>query len=245
MATLAQGFEIYVDGSDLACFFKTFGTRHGAGEVDTTFLCNDGDMSFLPGPKDAGLSVEGAFDYDATDADGVNDILKTAYDAQSNLVTTAANATMAAGGIAIMCNGPITNYSVETPLNQLVMANFEVRNSGGIYYGSWIDTKMDADTETKNSASLDNGAETTNGGLFQAHLILESDSDASSGGTSIILQHSTDDAAWADLVATQAFSGTFDGLHSVVSSIKTVHRYLRFQVTTDGVAHVVACFKRL
>lgn len=244
-ASVVKSHEVYLDGGELSCFFTSWRTSHEQQEVESTFLCSDGDRSFLPGLKSASLDCEGAFDYDTTDSDAVNDILSTAFNNQTELVVSIADATAAGGGLAVMGDGPITNYTVESPLGQITNANFSMRNDGNIYYGEWIDAKMDLDTETLNSSSLDNSASSSNGGIFHAHLILESDSDATSGGTSITLQHSANDSTWADLVASQSFSGFHDGVSSLVAASTTVNRYLRFQCTSDGVAHVVACFIRL
>lgn len=243
-ASVATGFQIFVNGADLAGFFKTVAPSYTVAELDSTCLNTSGNASYLPGVKDSALSVEGIADYADADNDGFNDILTAARSSGADVVVSIAYATVTAGGLAVMAGGPLTSYELISPLNQLNMASFGIKGNNAVGEGKWITAKMEASSGTNNSASLDNGAATSNGGIFHAHLFLEPASTATSGGTSIKLQHSTNNSTWADLVASQVFAGTFSAVRSQVAAGTTVNRYLRFQVVTDGEARIVACFSR-
>ena len=81
---------------------------------------------------------------------------------------------------------------------------------------------------TTNGASVNNGAATTNGLHANIHVTV------SSGGTwAFKIQHSTDGAAWADLVSFTINGSAINSEH--VSVAGTVNQYLRFVATrTSG-----------
>lgn len=242
MASISQNFVCLVDGSDLACALKSLGISHELSEVDSTHLCNTGDRTFKPSLKASTVNLSGSFDNDETTTDKIDNILSTAYENQASMVASMSLGTASAGGIAIMFDGAETNYEVSNELDQLIMASSDIRVSAGAYHGKWIYVGS-ADTETIDSASLDNTASTANGGLFHAHVHLESDSDATDA--SFVLQHSTDDSVWVDLVASTAIGGTNGAITSTVARGTTVNRYLRVQFTaTGGVAYGSASFHR-
>lgn len=242
-ASVATREYIYLNGAEVAEHLKSVAAASETEAVESTHLDSNGNKSFKPGLKNSTVPLEGSVEYDTTTEDTLADIIETARAAQDKNVLSVSEDAPSAGGNCLMSDGYITNDEINTPLGELINISLSVQNDGRLHRnGEWIAAKMDADTETLNSASLDNTASSANGGVFHAHLILESDSDATAGGTSIALQHSTDDAVWVDLVSAQTPSGTHGAVSATVTG--TVNRYLRIQVITDGVAHVVGCFKR-
>jgi hypothetical protein len=94
-------------------------------------------------------------------------------------------------------------------------------------------------TATTNSASIDNGAGSTDGFHANLHVI------ATAGGAdwALEIEHSTDDAAWSQLALFAADGSTLTSEYA--SGSGTVNQYVRFTGTrTNGTITVVCVFSR-
>lgn len=111
----------------------------------------------------------------------------------------------------------------------------------GSYYDNPFGVVLEYDqslSSTTNETSVDNGASSSSGGSAVLQVI------ASSGGTWVLkVQHSTDNAAWSDLIT---FSANGSAIATEFSSVTgTVNRYLRFQATrTTGTLTAICTFAR-
>lgn len=241
--------SVYANGHDLGGALKSISVAADVEVLDSTTLANTYRVP-VPGFKGGKFSASGVFANDGTNLDEIHNILAAAFTAGTNItITSTLGAAAVIGGDAVMLDSYATKYAVNVPLGQLIMVELDAEATNGIGWGKWLFNASVASTTT-NGASVNNGAATTNGGFFHAHLQNSTLSDVPTKAT-IKLQHATDDATWVDLIAASVFSDvgglpdTFGVLTSNVAAGTTVRQYLRASVTTDsGTATVQAAFAR-
>jgi hypothetical protein len=225
---IAKNITFLANGHNLATALKSFSPEATVEEIDATVLGNS-SRSWVTGFKSGTLSAEGIWNADGADADEIHDILSAAFVNSSTLVVTASLGSLAVGGDAVMMEGPEVKYGVNTPLGELIMASAELRASNGISFGKWLMSSQ-LNAGTTNGTAVDNGAATTNGGVFHVHLYND---DASDVDTKV--QHSTDGSTWVDLTNVNNLSSTHTAGSATVASGTTVNRYLRaVSVVTGG-----------
>lgn len=201
---IAKSDLFLVDGYNIACALKSFSPACSTEEVDATVLCST-YRAFESGFKSGSLSTEGIFDSDGTDLDEIHDVLSNAFDEGTARAITASVGNYALGGHVLMLDGCSVEYQVAMPLGQLIMSNAEMRSTNGLSSGKWL-ISAQRNAGTFNSTAVNNGAATTDGGLFHSHL----DNDDATG-VKVLCQHSTNGSAWVDLAesvyGTQATGG--------------------------------------
>lgn len=241
-ASIIQGVELYVDGFNPACAFRSLSIGKEADELESTSLCSNGNRTFKLGLKQGKMDLSGFYDYDGTDADETGNILNSAFDNQNQLVVSAGFAAIAAGGEAWLCRGGQVQHDVESVLNQIVMTSANIRAEDNVHRGVWLlDTNADGTTST--GSSVDNTSGTTNGGILHFHVWEESDSDATDAA--ITVEESSNDSDWSDLISETALGAASGALAIEVARGTSVARYLRATLTaTGGKAYAVAAFKR-
>jgi hypothetical protein len=121
-----------------------------------------------------------------------------------------------------------------------VKASGSVITSEGIDFGVVIDPETAITVDT-NGTAVDNGASTANGGVAHLHVT------AFSGLTSnsVIVEHSTDNAAWSTLGTFTLVTGTTSE-RLLITAGTTVNRYLRVRddVTGTGSCTRIVTFNR-
>jgi len=91
---------------------------------------------------------------------------------------------------------------------------------------------------TTTGTGLDNGADSTNGGHANLHVLV-----SSGGSWSLKVQHSTDNSSWSDLITFTSTGAAVGAEHKTVSG--TVNRYTRVLLTrTSGSLTPVISFAR-
>ena len=229
--------EIFVSGYDLTTFFRNLGFTNQQGTYDVTTFGATG-KTFIPGLTDGTITADGFFD---GGADLVDQVLSAAIGAASDgqwLVFPQGDAIGARGR---GCASVESNYQVTNPVDGAVTVSAAVQSDGGLD-GVVSLHALGAETATGESASVNNLASSANGGVafIQATAFT---------GTSVVVkvQHSTDNAVWADLVTFAAIDAARDYERVLVAAGTTVNQYLREQRasgTFSSVTHVVAFARR-
>lgn len=239
---IGKNIFFIVDGIRLHNALKTFSSAMEAEELDSTVLGSSGAFrTFVSGFKNGSLSLEGIWDSDTTNNDKIHDVLKAAFDSQTAKQLLASFGTIAIGGPALMLrDSKVLQYGISPNVGELIMATAELRADNAIEPGLWL-FNGNATSASVNGTSVDNAAASTNGGHYQGHTYLESDSTATD--SSFKLQHSTDNSVWADVEAAQSVGATKGSISRVVTG--TINRYTRIVFTaTGGKAYGVAALVR-
>jgi hypothetical protein len=198
------------------------------------------DMRYLAGRGDASVALTGYLD-DTTDAS--HDAFKSISIA-SSLVTVAMgnNATPTVGDIAACFDAQQVNYDVSPTLDDLVTFTADMKARG--FPIEWGTLLADATiTANGNQASVDQTAQTTSGGVGYLHI-----TSLSAGDTiTVLIEDSTDDAAWATLITFTLDGTAVDAERVATSTTETVDRYIRASYTVTGASisfPIVVAFKR-
>lgn len=226
--SLAKGLSIYANGVNLATALQSFSPQTEAEELDATVLAHT-SRSYEQGFKTASAQGAGVFRYDQTNLDEMHNILSAAFTTGSSVIVTGSPEVLTVGSPAYLMDAIESEYSINTPLGQLITVSTTVRSNNGLNFGEWLFSAAVDDTTT-NGASQDNGAATSNGGLFHVHV--QNPDEIS--GDDVILQHSDDDSIWVDLATVTLTGAANEALSATVAAGTTVERYVRVSATATG-----------
>lgn len=241
---MATGKNIFfiVNGVRLHNALKSFSADMTQDELDTTALGSTGAFrTFVGGFKNGNLDLEGIWAADTTNQDEIDDVMKAAFNNQSKLQVLASFGTIANGGPALMAaDASVLGWNVTPTVGELIMATANLRADNAIEPGLWH--YNNSATGASNGASVNNSADTTNGGHYQGHLYEESDSTAADA--SFTLQHSDDNAVWVDVEAAQSVGASVGAVSREVTG--TIEQYTRIVFTPagGGKGYGVAAFVR-
>ena len=215
--------KVYVSGYDLTAYFASLGFTNAQGAYDVTTFGATG-KAFIPGLTDGQITADGFFD---GGADLVDQVLSAAIGAASDGQWLVFLAGAAIGARGRGCASVESNYQVSNPVDGAVTVSAAVQSDGGLDGVVSLHALGAETTSPVNSASVNNAAGSTNGGVafIQATAFT---------GTSVVIkiQHSTDDAVWADLVTFTAIDAARDYERVLVAAGTTVNQYLRSQVAS-------------
>lgn len=208
--------DIYVNGRDLAAYFRAVEMGGMADVVETTTF-GDTAKDYIAGIRDGSVSVEGLFD-GATSA--VDEVLNTALGSAANSIWVYfPQGETALGDIGYGMTAVATNYSVASPADGVVSVTGEAQAAVGRERGKTLHV-LGAETTTGNGTSNDNAAATTAGASAYIHCTAFT-------GTSITvtIQDSADNSSFATI-------GTFTAIAAAGSSERiaiagNVRRYVR------------------
>lgn len=214
---------------DLSTYFKMAAPSLDIDVYDcTTFQPAGGDKSYIPGFRDGKLTLEGFFQSDSVDEAAVDDVLNAVLGSETKqIVTLSPENADALGNRCYLMEVDQTQYKVSSPVDNLIMSNAAMQSSSGIGFG-FILQALAALTATGNGSSLDNAAATLNGGAGHLHVIA---ADGTTPTGDFIIQHSTDNSTWVDLIT---FTQATDITYQRVEVTGTVRRYLRAIRTIGG-----------
>jgi hypothetical protein len=224
---VAKGLSFYANGVNLAGAFTQFDAQAEREELDATVLSNT-SRAYQLAFKSGMLSASGLFVYDQTNADEIHNIMSAAFAAGSSVICDASLETLAIGGVAILLDGIVTSYGIETPLGQLITVSANLRSTTGLNFGKWHFNSAVNNT-TSNGTSIDNSASSSNGGIF--HVQVQNPSGLAG---SCKIQHSTDGSTWADLGTVTLTAALLEALSLEIAAGTTVNRYTRAQPTATG-----------
>lgn len=195
--------------------------------VDTAETTTYGKSAktYIVGQADGTLSLNGLFEGSASAADA---IFQAAIGNDSGLPVTVATEGLSAGSRVSLAKAKQVSYEITSPVADVVSTSAEVQADGGVDRGISLNDLASV-SATANGTGQDNSASTTNGGVAQLHVT----ANTRNGNTTIKVQHSSDNAVWADLATfTVVGSSTTTSERSEVAG--TVNRYLRSQHTLAG-----------
>ena len=223
MASVASlNSRIFVGSLAWSQFTRSKNLSMDTAMLDTTTI-NDADMQYIPGQNSGTVALDMLLDNSG--AAGSQFITLNSWKAATQVVTLCFEGTTR--GLPVwQIVADQGNFTVNSAATDVVSVSGSYNTDGVVGYGVVIDP-LTAITVDTNGTSVDNGAATSAGGIAHLHVT------AFSGLTSnsVIVEHSTDNAAWSTL-------GTFTlatGLTSErITVAGTVNRYLRVRDDVTG-----------
>lgn len=213
--------KVYVNSSNYSTYFNNADASRTADTAESTTFGNSA-KTYIAGEKDGTVSLAGFFD--AT-ADGVLQPLLGGADMDLVIGIDGLDT----GDKATFLQGFINNYSVSSPVGDIVATSIDVQPDEGMWNGTVLTASAFTTTAAQGSAQ-DNASSTSNG--CGAFVIVTSVSGTSPTGD-IKIQHSADNVTYADLITfTQATAATSEVKY--VDSGTTINRYIRVYNTIGG-----------
>lgn len=235
-----KGTGIFLNQYNLSEYFNSIDTAQSVDVSESTGFGSTA-KAYVVGLADGTLSMNGMW---AADAGGSDAVLSSILGSSTTPIITVVFGTGTIGNSAIVAKASETNYSISTPVGDIVSvtADFQASTDAttnlkyGIRNGKILTTGNSiAFGSLGNLASVDNSASSANGGAGNLHVTANS---ITGGTTTIKIQHSTDNTTWADLITfTAVAASTATSQQSVVSG--TVNRYLRATASTAGSAGAI------
>lgn len=209
-----------------------FEHRRSYGEV--TNLLSAGEQ-FIPGLLAGGIGLLGNFN---GGAGNLTEVFDTAAATEGGILTTIAPEGLTVGTIAFIGEGNVSARSVDSAVKDAVGMSLEATPNDGVDIGVWLHA-LTARTADGNGTSADNTASSAGGAVGSLHVT------AYTGFTSVVIkvQHSPDDAVWADLITYTTVTGT---TWQRSTATGTVDRYTRvtWDVTGSGSITFAAALAR-
>jgi hypothetical protein len=200
--------------------------------ADTTAL-QDGGVKNILGHHEGTISAQGHFDSSASRL--IQIITDAANAGAANLVNTdnGMNVTIlpegdAIGSPAIFGACDIEEFEVESEVDDAVKVSFEGMADNMVDMGVSLHA-LGAESADANHTSVDNLASTANGGAAMLHVTSVSASDS----IIVKVQHSVDDAVWADLITFTSFTAVGSERKELAAGT-TVNRYVRAVTDVTG-----------
>ena len=225
---------VYIDEFDLTEYFTDSSIALNNDVAETTAY-GDTNKAFIAGQRSGTLNLSGLW---SQTTDGSDEELQALLGNATTPLVTVREGTAAIGGSAIIAQANEINYAITSPVsdvaaitayfectpNQISNLTFALASAKQLTAGASI-----AHGSLGALSSVDNAASSANGGAAILHV----PTNTVNGNTTIKVQHSANDASWADLI-----SFTAVGSSAKTSEIKavsgTVNRYLRVTASTAG-----------
>ena len=207
---------VLLNGTDMSPFLNEATQTQEIETAETTTFA-DNDKTYITGLGDGTISTSGLFDSTA----GASDAVLSGLIGQEDNTFTVLPEGATAGARSIIANGQLTSYEVSSPVGDVVAISAEVQADGGLFSGRALNALTDTGTSAS-LASINDGASTDSGGLFNLHLT----ANTRDGDSTVKVQHSADNAVWADLVTFTVVSASTTSGESITST-GTVNQYLR------------------
>jgi hypothetical protein len=236
MPTFVHGKStaVYLDEFDLTSYFSDSSITTTNDTAETTAY-GATNKAYIVGLRTGTLSLNGLW---AADTDGSDEELQALLGNATEPVLTVREGAAAIGSRAIIAQANETSYSIANPVSDVVSisADFECTTTGisNLTFALASGVQLTAGASIAHGSlgalsSVDNAASSANGGAATLHV----PTNTVNGNTTIKVQHSANDASWADLI-----SFTAVGSSVKTSEIKavsgTVNRYLRVTASTAG-----------
>jgi hypothetical protein len=200
-----------------------------------TVFTTTGGEHFMPGLLNGAVTLRGYLDTDA----GVYSEAIAASGVDDGVLTTILPAGLTLGYSALIAVQDLSSFEIPAQVTDPVQMTVTGQPNDGVDMGVCLHV-LSAETADGDGASVDNAASSAGGVVASLHVT------AFSGfsGAVIKVQHSTDDAVWADLVTFTTVAATTSERIKVTG---TVNQYLRatWDVTgTGSVTFAVAGARR-
>lgn len=224
---------LYVNATNLSAHANAFSPSKSADVHDVTNFGSSGWHESSGGLAMAAIGVETFHD----PAAAAEDIILAALVGTDAAVVTA----LFDGGDAIGDFGwllgaaSLESYEATVNVADMIKKRGQFRGSGSAGRAVLLHV-LGAETASADAASVDNAASSANGARANLHVT------AINGGTwTVKVQHSVDNAVWADLIT---FTNVTATTQESVAVTGTVNRYLRCSLTKSGgtsVTFALAC----
>jgi|DEB0MinimDraft_3_1074331.scaffolds.fasta_scaffold00311_11 hypothetical protein len=219
--THGKAVTVLMDGYDLSSYFSS-ATSSGTADTAEVTTFGASAKSYIPGQKDATVSVEG---YYSGVAEGVDDYLQGVIAGEGVWSIVIADALAARGYGAKVVD---TSYEIGAEVGGAVSVSAEGQSTTG-QEGVVVLAPLAAATATGTGTQVDNTDSTANGAACYLHVT------AASGTTptlDVVVEHSADASTWVTLATfAQVAAG---GNAERVAVTGTVNRYLRASWTISG-----------
>ena len=168
MVTSSHLTRILVGKLSISCIATSVSPSTNRMMIERTALC-DADKVFIPGQFDHSLGVGAMFD-NTTSAGSYWAELTDNYASDTLLPITVGPAGIAAGSPAWLAEAYQMSYSPSQGVGDGVDLGLDFATTGVALFGQSI-TDLAAVTSTSNSAAVDGGAASSNGGVAHLHVI--------------------------------------------------------------------------
>lgn len=223
---------LLLNNIDASAYFNSVSTGYSADTAETTAFGQDA-KTYIVGVSQGTMSASGMFE---AGPDKIDNVLQDALGVNDGAVVTVCIDGATTGNTVRVLHGEISDYSLETPIADVVSASVDVTADDGIDNGIAL-SGLDAISATGTGTAQDNSSSTSNGGVATLHVTANAHSD-----TAVFkVQHSADNVAWADLATfSTVAAGTTTSERALVAVDTTVNRYLRVQYTLNGTGSITA-----
>lgn len=226
--TAGTAAQVLLDEFNLHQFARTFTISPTIDIHDASVLGTTSRIK-VAGIKHATASSE--LFVDDTALTGSYVVLKGKYGAATPGIITFAPQGFALGNRTLLMYAEETTFAISAIVDDLEKITFNAEASEDAVDPGVSLHAYAAETTSTNSASVDNAAATTNGGVGVIHATAISGSGSPT--LTVKIQHSTNDSTWVDLVTFTALTAV--GKQRVeVATGTTVNRYLRAISTISG-----------
>ena len=224
--------RIIYGANPLAAILRTVSPSTSIDMLETTSLA-DTAKTFLPGLKDASLSVDGLFD-NTTAAGSFQVNVLSNISATSSVPTSVASSGFALGNSVFLMNAKTITYEVSSAVADLVSFSMSLGSATAPGLGVSLGD-LASITATANGTSVDNAAGTTNGGIANLHI---TEVSGTTPTMTVIIQHSTNNSTFTTLAS---FTAATAVTSESISFTGTVNRYVRAQYTVGGTSPSFTC----
>lgn len=224
---IGKSDRVLINGYNVAVKVTGIAISASRERLEATALAS-GNKVYESGFRNATVNVNGLYDSDTVNLDGITDVISAAHDSGDEQVVTIGVGFYAVGGRVRMFDGCVSDFQIPIEVNKIILTNGVISSNDGMMPGRWL-VSSQLNSGTNNGTAVDNGAATTNGGLFQVHLENDDATDVD-----VKVQHSTNGSVWVDLAAVNNLSAGHDAGMVRVATGTTVNRYLRSVATITG-----------
>ena len=230
-----------VDEKDLSGFLDSVTVAASADTAEVTTF-GDNDKEYILGQKDATFAFEGLFAASTTAADDIANYLDGSLGGSTKHVITI-DVARSTGGRALLLNGDMTAYDIDTPASDRVALSVDVQGSNG-YYGGRMLRPLSASTSTGSNSAVATagttsaGGTTGIGGLAHLHVTAVGSTFASA---TFRIQHSTSGSTWATAHTFTAATGVTFQRSTISGTIKEqVRATISSYTATTGADSITA-----
>lgn len=214
--------RVYINAYDLTGFYRK-AESDGTRDVAKATPFNVDNEVYVAGTKDATISLEGMFD---GAADGIEEVLLAALDADPTIITLCPQGDTL-GNVAYGLSSLESKFSIDSSKDDVVSLANELQSSSG-RDRLLIQHALSSEVASGQSASIDNAAQSTNGGVG----FLQVPDIAGITNLAVLIEDSADNSSWATMLT---FAGVTAGRgRQRVEITGTVRRYTRARWTFTG-----------
>jgi hypothetical protein len=216
--------DVFGNGYVLSSYLNSCAVS-GSREAAETTTFGKNSKTYIPGLKDTSWSIEGLYD---GDIDAIDQILWAALEnGTTGLFSYFPMGEGALGRLAYTMDTIESSYEITTDVGDVAQISAELAaGEFGRFYRGRVLSPMSVKAAGGNSSSIDNTAQTTNGGALVVH--------ATAASTLVVkLQDSADNSTFADVAGgTISISSGRSSQRLVLSG--TIRRYTRALWTGTG-----------